>query len=143
MNDPRGEIKWDPINRDSIELVMKSVAGQVGIDPHVLRQAVSVESFMEMELGYLMLRVVGRLYSREIPMSPTYRYPLNWWEAVRKRWCPAWWLRRYPVREEVFVFTGFHDYPGLAIDRVEPRLRIEVLHYTEAHDTPPEESRAD
>lgn len=23
--------------------------------------------------------------------------PADWWQAVRARWCPAWWLKRYPV----------------------------------------------
>lgn len=26
------------------------------------------------------------------------KIPLNWWQAVRQRWAPAWWLRRFPVR---------------------------------------------
>ncbi|MGI0015316.1 MAG: hypothetical protein ACREBU_18015 [Nitrososphaera sp.] len=28
----------------------------------------------------------------------TVKYPANWKEAVKERWCPAWVLRRYPVR---------------------------------------------
>lgn len=23
--------------------------------------------------------------------------PADWWQAVRERWCPRWWLRRWPV----------------------------------------------
>lgn len=25
--------------------------------------------------------------------------PADWWQAVRERWAPAWWLRRRPVRK--------------------------------------------
>ena len=25
-------------------------------------------------------------------------WPKDWWQAVRERWCPQWWLRRYPVQ---------------------------------------------
>lgn len=24
--------------------------------------------------------------------------PRDWWQALRERWLPAWWLRRHPVR---------------------------------------------
>lgn len=24
--------------------------------------------------------------------------PANWWEHLRERWAPKWWLRRHPVR---------------------------------------------
>jgi len=25
------------------------------------------------------------------------RHPSNWWQAIRERWFPKWWLSRYPV----------------------------------------------
>ena len=28
------------------------------------------------------------------------RWPADWWQALRERWFPKWWLRRYPVRYE-------------------------------------------
>ena len=27
-------------------------------------------------------------------------WPLDWWQAFRERWFPAWWLSRYPVRHD-------------------------------------------
>jgi hypothetical protein len=29
------------------------------------------------------------------------RYPATWWQAVRERFAPGWWLARYPVRHTV------------------------------------------
>lgn len=26
------------------------------------------------------------------------RWPVDWWQAFRERWLPAWWLRRHPVK---------------------------------------------
>jgi len=26
------------------------------------------------------------------------RYPLDWWQAIRERWLPVFWLRLYPVK---------------------------------------------
>ena len=32
------------------------------------------------------------------------RWPADWWQAVRERWAPKWWLKRHPVRyHEVHV----------------------------------------
>jgi hypothetical protein len=28
----------------------------------------------------------------------TVSYPADWWQAVRERFAPAWWLKRFPVR---------------------------------------------
>lgn len=28
------------------------------------------------------------------------RWPCNWWQAVRARWMPAWWLAGHPVQYE-------------------------------------------
>ena len=28
------------------------------------------------------------------------RWPTDWWQAVKNRWAPGWWLRRWPVRWE-------------------------------------------
>lgn len=28
------------------------------------------------------------------------RWPCDWWQALRERWFPKWWLRRRPVQYE-------------------------------------------
>lgn len=28
------------------------------------------------------------------------QWPADWWQAVRARWFPGWWLRRWPVKYE-------------------------------------------
>ncbi len=40
-------------------------------------------------------------------------YPTDWWQAVRQRWAPAWWLKRHPVRMERKVASVKATYPGL------------------------------
>ena len=32
------------------------------------------------------------------------RWPADWWQAFRERWCPKWWLSSWPVRyEEIHI----------------------------------------
>ena len=52
----------------------------------------------------------------------TIRYPADWWQAVRARWCPAWWLARSPVREHVEVID-LPRYGNLC-----PHLPIDAQH---------------
>ncbi len=28
------------------------------------------------------------------------KFPADWWQALRRRWFPLWWLYRHPVRYE-------------------------------------------
>jgi hypothetical protein len=30
-----------------------------------------------------------------------FRWPATWWDAVKQRFAPAWFLKRYPVQENV------------------------------------------
>lgn len=48
-------------------------------------------------------------------------YPLNWWEAVRERWFPKFWLRIYPVR----YFRWKIDY---LYREVKPGATVAVYH---------------
>lgn len=40
-------------------------------------------------------------------------YPLNWWEAFKARWFPAWLLRRYPVRNVVLIAERLEFFPDV------------------------------
>lgn len=48
------------------------------------------------------------------------RYPKDWWQAFRRRWCPRWWLARHPVHYSTIdinrtIYT--HVCPHLPVDR--------------------------
>lgn len=36
--------------------------------------------------------------------------PLDWWQAVRQRWCPGWWLDRHPVKMRVIEVRVTHQH---------------------------------
>jgi hypothetical protein len=58
----------------------------------------------------------------------TFVYPVDWWQAVRQRWAPKWWLKRYPVintTETVDVEAVWPTFK-VAIPDHQPRLQLLV-----------------
>jgi hypothetical protein len=43
------------------------------------------------------------LFAAENLKKYEFRRPLDWWEAVKERFAPAWFLQRYPVRYHIDV----------------------------------------
>lgn len=41
----------------------------------------------------------------------TYRYPLDWWQHVKQRFAPRWFLKRWPVIERVVRVSFSECYP--------------------------------
>lgn len=58
----------------------------------------------------------------------SFKYPENWWEAVKERWAPKWFLKKYPV--SYTVYTGKVFYPSIAI----PDHREYVQFYRKGRD---------
>lgn len=52
-------------------------------------------------------------------------YPADWWQAVKQRFAPAWFLRRWPVKEKVIVLTARELYPSVAIPELNPIIGID------------------
>lgn len=53
------------------------------------------------------------------------RWPADWWQAVRERWFPAWWLLRWPVRyESVSIHEDVTTYvcPHLDVKARDPHI---------------------
>ena len=61
---------------------------------------------------------------------PEFTYPLDWWQALKARWFPAWALKRWPVqmkrvgggRKEVEVRAIFPE-----LDPMRDKYRIEYF----------------
>lgn len=55
-------------------------------------------------------------------------YPANWWEAVKERFAPKWFLKRYPVKyetkgvKESYSVDAFYD--KVSIPEYEPVVRF-------------------
>ncbi len=50
--------------------------------------------------------------------------PMDWWEAVKERFAPKWFLTRYPIRYRVEKIDAVALYPSIPLKNSEPYLVI-------------------
>jgi len=86
------------------------------VKPDVILDQVSSDMIMSLE---------SRIWGRELGVDHL-KWPATWWDAVRERWCPAWALKRWPVRYRRYSVQAWHTYPTLAIRSEHPRLHMVV-----------------
>jgi hypothetical protein len=55
------------------------------------------------------------------------RYPADWWQAFKRRFFPAWALRRWPVLEHAVNVSVWNDYIGLPVKGVYPQVGFEQV----------------
>jgi hypothetical protein len=74
------------------------------------------EDFLTRQITYA---ISGFVYGRKVNESvmETTHVPLTWWDAVKERFSPAWFLRRYPARFRTIntVVHHYHTCPHLNI----------------------------
>lgn len=59
-----------------------------------------VEIFAPMAQDVLVIQLQQHLLSQSREFETS--YPRDWWEALKERFAPAWFVRRYPVRRDVW-----------------------------------------
>lgn len=55
--------------------------------------------------SYLVLELKAMLAQERWPVV-TWERPMTWWDAVKERWAPAWFRRRWPVQKETLCVDG-------------------------------------
>lgn len=58
--------------------------------------------------------------------TKTFKYPVNWWQAVRARWLPQWWLKKHPVKLHTIECSARALYPGMKTKVPGQELKIAV-----------------
>jgi hypothetical protein len=51
------------------------------------------------------------------------KVPVDWWQAFRERWAPAWWLRRWPV---VYRTIATKTIRNQTIQRLCPHVNVKT-----------------
>ncbi len=82
----------------------------------------------------LMGRIVATLAAGRTHRSvlQTEDVPADWWQAVRQRWLPRWWLAHWPVRvREIETLVDVtHVCPHIDVDATfQPGERSACIHY--------------
>lgn len=119
-----------PMNLDTVELQRRDYRTRIEIDRRqyeTLRGRAILEDMLDRATGNLIREAQFHIYGKDHPERHVIRFPSNWWEAVKERFAPAWFLDIYPV-----VFTEINaslqeNYPD-----IEPALpdRAPVLRFT-------------
>jgi len=118
-----------------IELRANQYISSVSIDRKLLDTCkVDVKDHLVSSACYAMIMSLrAEIYGKDHPEQHVVRYPENWWEAVKERFAPAWFLDKYPVRFTVISASLQELYPGFrpATDRFSPVVKFFVKNDTE------------
>lgn len=94
------------------------------MDLRRLKHERDVNAAIDYAAGQMVARLEVEMLGREIGRI-TAKWPADWWQAVRERWAPAWWLKRHPVKYEQIDRPVYNICPHLNVpeNRYAPRSR--------------------
>jgi hypothetical protein len=94
------KLKFGIMQRISHEFACRP---EVSVSEHV--------NFMSDEIA-LMVRfyILGKQHE-----TVEYSHPMGWWDAVKERFAPAWFTKRWPVRHTRHVLNVKQLFPKLAV----------------------------
>jgi hypothetical protein len=64
------------------------------------------------------------VWSQDAGKKVEFKYPADWWQAVKERFSPKWFTKKYPVVYITKTFIVKATYPDLNIQACEPVLRL-------------------
>lgn len=85
----------------------------------------------------MVVRVHQDIFGQQVKKL-TISYPADWWQALRERWFPAWWLARWPVRKVTHTVDVKALYPDFALPG--HRHVMHMIHRVGLDDLTPETS---
>lgn len=77
---------------------------------------VSLHTYGTFLAGNIAFRLTQKILGRHIE-TMTFERPRDWWEAVKQRFAPRWFLKRWPVKMHVDTVDLKAIYPGYAINQ--------------------------
>lgn len=88
----------------------------------------SVTSSYDPMINSILVEIRGFIWAEKHSLQhQEIRYPKNWWQAVKERFAPRWFLRLFPVEYELVVLDVKAIYPEFnpAIPNQASRLIIQ------------------
>lgn len=135
-------VSVDSVKADVVEQWVRSwvaeVAAALGQDTTL---AGPLQGDCSREAFFLADRWAFRLRSRiwcEQYREIVIEHPADWWQAVRERFAPSWWLRRFPVRKVEHRITPAIIYPNLAVSMPHESHVLDLRHDSRATPADPE-----
>ena len=119
------KLGWDEVRLEKFKAVVsQNITKRLLLDfadPAYIRWSDAVDFVSNDVYLQVQQNVLGR-----VAESAEVRYPADWWQAVRARWLPRWWLRRFPVREERRRIVARELYPKAAMPHHDPVIACSV-----------------
>lgn len=88
-----------------LDVVQYVVKQALPLDSPLLMGNLEFHQYVNKALHSLVLQLHYKLAHR---VAEQIRFPENWWEAVKERWMPKWFLKRYPVKYKVYNVHEFY-----------------------------------
>lgn len=119
---PTLDLNAPTINIKEYTLEPITLTSKAMIDPSLP----NVEWFIERTKERIMVQAKIRVWSQEVDVQSV-TYPADWWQAVKERFAPPWFLKRWPVKTTVWKARVMDTFPSIAYDiKKSHRLRILV-----------------
>lgn len=107
---------------DTVTLNIGQICQTQMVDEWIFAERPSVRAEYLLETGRLML--YGMVRYAEQKCEPVI-YPADWWQAVKQRFAPAWFLARWPAK--MTIWEPFVIYPDIKLPDRAHRVQIRQL----------------
>jgi hypothetical protein len=119
-----------------VELRLQHYAAQVHVDERMTETLTraSLDSFKDHVTRAIVLTLRREIFGITHPVRHVVRYPLDWWQALKERFAPAWFRDRYPVIFVEISCTLEELYPDIApsLPGHQPFMKFQVYERTES-----------
>lgn len=89
-----------------------------------------ISSHRDIRLEALIYDLNVTVWARHVG-NHSHRWPANWFEAVKERFAPKWFLKEFPVEYRGVTVDAYHSYPELAIKEKHPSLQFVYHEFNE------------
>lgn len=122
---------WSP-KIDEVFLERMMLASCTEISQDLYLQSPKVQMYEDIARRTVVIQMKGYLWGKTLEKFDI-EYPLDWWQAVKKRFAPAWVLRRWPVKQETNQISLVAYWPTIRhlVPDHTPRLVLSVFGRSE------------
>lgn len=115
-----------------VELTWQHIVATQVLPFNALRNGTFTPAVIEPMHMAAIYRLSGMVLSRCVE-SVKIEYPKDWWQALRGRFAPTWWLKRHPVLMTTRTFEAKEIFPhcDIGVPKLGPVVRMMVLDGTE------------
>ena len=80
------------------------------IDPNLLDESVTIE--WDWYVNRIVVMVKNMMWAEDLKKYE-FKWPRDWWQALKERWFPEWLLERYPIEYTIKIVDIKAIYPDL------------------------------